>query len=81
MSSVNLVKGMTVTIWTTDCRETVGLFQDIIVLAQVLPAITVEAHRHKVIIPVSGITAIILPDSSILSPNLEETQEALFSKI
>lgn len=81
MSYNNLVKGMTVTIWTTDCREIVGVFCELIVVSQVLPAIVLETidYRSKqtVYIPVTNITAIILPESSILAPTISEVKEAL----
>jgi len=81
MSYNNLVKGMIVTIWTTDCREIVGVFCELIVVSQILPAIVLENSTWKtkqtVYIPVNNITAIILPESSILAPTISEVKEAL----
>lgn len=81
MSYNNLVKGMTVTIWTTDCRMIVGVFCELIIVSQILPAIVLETIEYRskqtIYIPVTNITAITLPETSILAPTISEVKEAL----
>lgn len=83
--STNLTKGMALDITLADGTSHTGLFQDIVIMAQVLPAMVLEirsgSKAYTVLFPVSNITSIILPKSSILQPNLSETQETQFSKL
>lgn len=58
-----------------------GIFKDIVVLAQVLPALILEVEGKTILVPVQNIVSIQLPTSSILSPTLSETKEAQFSKL
>lgn len=83
--STNLVKGMALEITLADGTTHTGLFQDLVIIAQVMPAMVLEiriAQKYTtVLFPVGNITSIILPKSSVLQPNLSETQEAQFSKL
>lgn len=58
-----------------------GIFKDIVILAQVLPALILEVEGKTILVPVQNIVSIQLPTSSILSPTINETKEAQFSKL
>lgn len=79
-SNYSLNKGQVLKVSTlTGVSE--GIFKDIVILAQVLPALILDIQGKTILVPVQNIVSIELPTSSILSPTLSETKEAQFSKL
>jgi hypothetical protein len=86
MSVNSLNKGQVISVTTLN-GETKGIFKDIVVLAQILPALVLEVKTGIDLIPrtklypIQNIVSITLPDSAILSPTITETQEANLLKL
>jgi len=89
-TNYNLTRGQELKIETVNEHSRIGVFKDIVIIAQVLPAIVLEVKKalrdsskevKTILIPVQSIVSIELPESSILVPTISETKEAHFSKL
>jgi hypothetical protein len=83
--STALTKGMQLSIDLTDGTRHLGVFMDIVIMAQVLPALVLECQvlgeKRTVLFPMGAISYIILPNSSILAPTISEVHGNTFSKL
>jgi hypothetical protein len=85
MSFNSLNKGQVITVSTVN-HNTTGIFKDIVVIAQIMPALVVEVNEGinrgcTRLYPVQNIVSITLPDSSILTPTIEDTKASNLLKL
>ena len=85
MSFNSLNKGQQITLTTVN-GNCIGIFKDIVVLAQILPALVIEVQEginrgSTKLYPIQNIVSITLPDSVILSPTIEDTQASNLLKL
>jgi hypothetical protein len=85
--NLNFEIGKSLLVFTTDCREVIGEFKGIAIIAQVIPCIVLEETNHTGIkrttnavriIPMNNITGISYHDTGIIQPSPEEAAKLLF---